>query len=320
MKDIADKNKTLKYLLILFSVLVLPGNFFAQENPLFSSSSNDTIQESHYESNVKPTTSEHTVRFGFFNRFIRKNARLQKEIKDKFVSLSKDYKTKKSLKTILLVFLFSFVYGILHSLGPGHGKVFIFSYILTTKPKILKAISISYLIAAIHSLSGLIVALIVVFSIETFSSACPAVNDVSSMVTRLGFAMLGILGIILFIRNISGKEHHHHALPDNDNKRLIPFVLSIGLVPCPGIIIIVTFLASMNLFLLSIASVFFIILGMGITISLIGLISLFSKQLVLRLVPQDSKIYDKTYRYFSLIGAALLVLFGVWFFVGSFYM
>lgn len=308
-----------KNLFLLVTVIFVAQTLQSQDNPLFSSTPNDTVSEQHYDKEIQLKTSEKPrLTVGIFNRFIRKNTALQKEIKDKFASLSKGYKSNKSVRSIVLIFLFSFLYGILHSLGPGHGKVFIFSYILTTKPKILKAISTSYLIAAIHSLSGLIVALIIVFFLKTYSSSHMAATDVPNMVIRLGFAILALLGVILFYQNVSGKEHHHHSIPNNENKHLIPFVLSIGLVPCPGTIIIVTFLASMNLLALSIISVFFIILGMGITISVIGLISLFSKKLVLRLFPQNSNSYEKIYRCFSLAGAVLLILFGVWFFIGSF--
>jgi ABC-type nickel/cobalt efflux system permease component RcnA len=58
---------------------------------------------------------------------------------------------------------------------------------------------------------------------------------------------------------------------------------------------------------------------MGITISAISIISLFSKKLVLRSISQESKTYTRIYTTFSIIGASLLILFGTWFFWGTFY-
>lgn len=310
-------------LILIFNVYISYGQ---ESNPLFSSS--PTVTDTINAENTHPIKSENSIQkqqrkaisIPIINKFIKENARLQKEIKTKFFLLSNNYKTKKSVKAILLIFMFSFLYGILHSLGPGHGKVFVFSYILTAKPKVMKAIGTSYLIATVHALSGMVVALIIYFTLNTYSSSSATVSDASNIVVRFGFAILALLGIVLFIRNLIGKGHHKHStLPANENKRLVPFILSIGLVPCPGTIIIVTFLASMGLLGIGIASVFFIIMGMGITISVIGLISLFSKKLVLRLFQSNSHTYEKTYRYFTLLGALLLILFGTWFFIGSFY-
>jgi len=304
---------------ILF-LLLTAGYSYGQENPLFSGTpTTDTLRVNDSTKTVQKKIHLRTPQVAFMSKFIKKNARLQKAIKEKFFSLSNKYKTKKSIKGILLIFMFSFLYGILHSLGPGHGKVFVFSYILTAKPKVLKAIGISYLIATVHALSGLLVALIVFFTLKTYSASNASISDASNLIVRLGFAFLALLGIFMFIKNSIGKKHSHNHMPEKRQKHLLPFILSIGLVPCPGAIIIVTFLASMGLLHIAIASVFFIITGMGITISAIGLISLFSKRLILQLFSKDSKAYKKIYHYISLAGAFLLILFGTWFFIGSFY-
>ena len=74
----------------------------------------------------------------------------------------------------------------------------------------------------------------------------------------------------------------------------------------------------MNLMYIGILSVIFIILGMGITISAIGIISIFSKKLVLTLSSVDSDKYSKIYKLTSLFGAVLLTFFGIIFFTGTF--
>ena len=304
---------------IFFYILFLSVGF-GQSNPLFSdtevvdtlSNSDSTIVE---ESTV---INEDVVRISFFGKLIRKNAALQNDIKNRFAILATDYSSSKSMKIIMMLFFLAFIYGVFHSLGPGHGKIFIFSYILTEKPKVIRAISISYMIAFIHAISGLVVALGIIFILKEYTSFSYTSSSSTDIISRISFGIMIIIGLYMIFKTIFKKnEHHHESKSESNKKQLIPFVLTAGLVPCPGTIIIVTFLASLNLLYVGILSVIFIILGMGITISAIGIISIFSKKLVLKLSSVDSDKYSKIYKLISLFGAFLLTMFGVLFFIGT---
>ncbi|MBI9055788.1 MAG: hypothetical protein JEY96_18345 [Bacteroidales bacterium] len=297
---------------------------YAQQNPFFTSQVTKDSTQNIEQQSSQIKKKDKKIQFSIFNKFIKQNARLQKRIKDKFSNLAKSYNKSGSVKAFILVFLLSFLYGIFHSLGPGHGKVFIFSYILTENPKVLKAIYISYLIAAVHAISGMIVSLIIIFSLKTFATASASISNTSDFISQLSFAFIVIIGISLLIKTIRSKGHHshshHHVHDANKISKLpiIPFILSLGIVPCPGTIIMVTFLSSIGLLSIGLFSVFFIILGMGITISVIGLISLFSKKFIQRIASSKFKNYEAIYQGVSLFGASLLIFFGILFFIGSF--
>lgn len=306
-------------IIIIINLLSLTAGF-SQSNPLFSdtevvdtlSNSDSTIVE---ESTV---TDEDIVRISFFGKLIRKNASLQNDIKNRFAKLATDYSSSKSVMVIIMLFFLAFIYGVFHSLGPGHGKIFIFSYILTEKPKVLRAISISYMIATIHAISGLVVALGIIFILNEYTSFSYTSSNSYDIISRISFGIMIIIGLYMIFKTIFKKNEHNHGSESKTNKKqLIPFVLSVGLIPCPGTIIIVTFLASMNLLYIGILSVIFIILGMGITISAIGIISIFSKKLVLKLSSVNSDKYSKIYKLTSLFGAFLLTMFGIVFLIGT---
>lgn len=304
---------------IFFYILFLSVGF-SQSNPLFSdaevvdtiSNADTTIVEEGIDAN------EDVVKISFLGKLIRKNAELQNNIRNRFAELAEDYSSSESLKVILMLFFLAFIYGIFHSLGPGHGKIFIFSYILTEKPNVLRAISISYMIATIHAVSGLVVALGIIFILKEYTSFSFTSSNSYDIISRISFGIMIIIGLYMIFKAVLKKGHNHEHKSETDKKQLIPFVLSAGLVPCPGTIIIVTFLASMNLMYIGILSVIFIILGMGITISAIGIISIFSKKLVLTLSSVDSDKYNKIYKLTSLFGAVLLTVFGIIFFTGTF--
>lgn len=309
-------------LFISFLILIVTSSICAaQENPLFSNSQPDTskvIEQDNIDRKVEVEDkgSENRKRIIVLNKFLKKNADIQRKIRDELALLSADYKKEKSSGAFILIFLFAFLYGIFHSLGPGHGKVFVFSYILTEKPKILKAISTSYAIALVHGISGLLVALIIIFSLKTYTSESTHIDNASVIISRISFGLISAIGIYLLLKSLLNKGYSHNH--NESSFQFLPFVISVGLVPCPGTIILVTFLSSMGLLGIGIISSLFIILGMGISISFIAIISLFSKKLATSLFPDKSKNYEKTYRLLSLGGAILLILFGVLFFVGTY--
>lgn len=293
---------------------------YSQQNPFFTPNElKDSVQVEKLEKNSDQRLEKRrNFKFSVFNKFIKQNARLQRKIKDKFSTLAKSYNNSGSVKALVMVFFLSFLYGIFHSLGPGHGKVFIFSYMLTENPKIIKAIYISYLIATVHAISGMIVSLIIIYSLKTFSAASASIINASDFISQISFALITSIGIYLLIKAIRPKKHSHSHDHNKLNKLpFIPFILSVGIVPCPGTVIIVTFLASIGLLSVGLFSVFFIILGMGITISVIGLISLFSKRFVHKIASLKLKNYDIIYRGVSIVGASLLVFFGILFLIGS---
>ncbi len=318
----------MKHIFYIVILLLLQTHIaFSQGNPLFSDDNTDTntavINDTTSAANNTSNFSDNKkLNISIFNKFIRKNAKIQRELKDQFADLALNYNESKKTWALFLIFLFAFLYGIFHSLGPGHGKIFVFSYILTKRPKVIKAISTSYAIAFAHGLSGLIVALIIVLSLKTYASEATKIDNVSELITRISFGLITAIGIFLLLKNFSKKSSHSHDhIPKNkkNNKiSFISFILSVGIIPCPGTIITVTFLSSMGLVTAGIIAAFFIMLGMGFTISIIALISLFSKKLIMRLHSKDTKKNEKTYRILNIAGAILLIIFSTLFLIGTF--
>jgi len=312
----------MKKSILLFIIVLLNSSIFAQTNPMFSNEEvfeDSTAKKEPISIDKNKKIEQEKNHYSFFNKFIKKNAEFQQELKDKLAALAEDYNNSNSTKSILLIFLSAFLYGILHSLGPGHGKMFIFSYILTEKPKITKAIVLSYLIALVHAISGLVVALILIFILNQYSTALFDTSNSQAIISRFSYVIIILLGVYIAFKIILKKEHSHNIDNNKSDKiKLIPFIASIGFVPCPGTIIVVTFLASIGLLTLGIISVIFIVLGMGFTISIIGLISIFSKKLILKLGISEQKNSQKLYNYISIFGAVLLIVFGTLFLIGTF--
>ena len=97
---------------------------------------------------------------------------------------------------------FSFIYGMLHSLGPGHGKVIVSTY-LATHPTKAKASLVLTIVSAF--LQALVAILLVSVLLWGFSASMRMVNDKANMFVSLSFALVAVVGALICwkaLRNI----------------------------------------------------------------------------------------------------------------------
>lgn len=88
----------------------------------------------------------------------------------------------------------SFIYGMLHSLGPGHGKVIVSTY-LATHPTKAKASLVLTVVSAF--LQALVAILLVSMLLWGFSASMRMVNDKANMFVSLSFALVAVVGALI---------------------------------------------------------------------------------------------------------------------------
>lgn len=195
-----------------------------------------------------------------------------------------------ALFTLLFV---SFIYGIIHAMGPGHGKSLAFSYFMSNKSSYTKAFIISQFTAFIHILGALILVLISVFLISTFLNSF--VDDSIRMITKLTAVFIMLLAIFILYKKIKNKnsscptccahhghdhshEHYHEHHDDNHAKKIkkqdLFFVLTAGIIPCPGTVILFLYAFVLKTYIAVILASIAISLGMGIVIFASSFLSL----------------------------------------------
>ena len=128
-----------------------------------------------------------------------------KKIKENLLEIKEGNKT--ALFTLLFV---SFIYGIIHAIGPGHGKALAFSYFTATKSSYTKALIISFLTAFIHIVGALILVLISIFIVESFFNNF--VNDSIKIITQLSALFIMFLALYLLYKKFKNKNCSCHSL------------------------------------------------------------------------------------------------------------
>ncbi|MDA0117819.1 nickel/cobalt transporter [Vibrio sp. T11.5] len=91
---------------------------------------------------------------------------------------------------------FSFLYGMLHSLGPGHGKVIVTTYLATHPTKVKASLMITVVSAMVQALVAIGLVTVLVWG---FSASMRVVNQQASLFVTISFGLVALFGgLILF--------------------------------------------------------------------------------------------------------------------------
>ncbi|MGM0442496.1 MAG: nickel/cobalt transporter [Elusimicrobiota bacterium] len=253
----------------------------------------------------------------FIQKIINSIAPLQRKIRKNLSNLASKLKKSKSPRTFLVIFFFSFLYGVIHALGPGHGKIVAFSYFASSSDSRLKSgIIAGSSIAFLQAISAILLVSVMYFVLN--KTKFISIESTRTVITRVSFGMIFLLGIYLFIDFFISvfKKRNKKKQKINQNK-MRAAILSVGIVPCAGTIIILLFTLSLDMLGLGIAMTFFIAAGMALTISLAGIAAISTKKGVFKFLHKKPKLVSTFQNLIKLTGAVIITLFGAIMFIGS---
>lgn len=299
-----------KFIVLIFftSIIIFQSSVFAQDNPFVS---NKPVKK--IEKNLKYPV--------FVHKFINRISTFQQKLNNKIADLTREIKENNSQRSIFIIVLISLIYGMIHALGPGHGKTITFSYFLSNRADVKKGIVVGVLIGFLHATSALLVVLSLNFIIQ--KSFLRSIDYLSRVMKLISYGLITLIGLFLLIkaiiehkRRIDSKENH---IDDNfaNNKSIIPFVIAVGMIPCTGSLIILLFSLSMDILVMGIVSIFFMALGMATTISLVGILTIVTKMGLLKTVSKEDKVSAIFHTTLSIIGALFIVFLGTILFTGT---
>ena len=170
-------------------------------------------------------------------------------------------------KTALLFLLMaSFIYGVIHSVSPGHGKALAFSYFSSQKSSYFEAFIISLATAFVHIFGALILVVISVFLLESVMNRF--MEDSISYITSLSAVIIMFLALYILYRKLAKKSsscaccsvelkttifmtkpnnsinfikttlNKPVILQSRSKKQDLIFVLTAGIIPCPGTVLL----------------------------------------------------------------------------------
>ncbi|MCK4979950.1 MAG: hypothetical protein KAS62_06115, partial [Candidatus Delongbacteria bacterium] len=176
----------------------------------------------------------------YFKKIFHELTIYQSELKDFISSNMREIGENFGVGTFFLIFAISFLYGVIHAVGPGHGKALISSYLLQGKEhRYKKAIKIGYFISLIHTLSAVIITIPMYYLFDII---------VSRNFDKPYEVMIRISGILIILSGIY-LVYEIYFSKDEDNERKlfklknkdVMFSFIAGIVPCPGVMSVLFF-------------------------------------------------------------------------------
>lgn len=175
-----------------------------------------------------------------------------------------------SAESIAVILGLAFVYGALHAAGPGHGKSIVASYFLSTKERVGRAVAMGYMIAGVHTLSALGVTLTLYYTARRFFHK--EFLETSGQIMTASGVLLTFLGLYMLYEAFSHHRRDEETAASGSGKKRWVVALAAGIVPCPGVMTMLLFSLMLGHFAVGVAAAVLMSVGMGMTISLAGIL------------------------------------------------
>jgi nickel/cobalt exporter len=230
----------------------------------------------------------------------RFSAEYQRRIQQTLSGSLRDIKAGSGSLALWTLATVCFGYGVVHTLGPGHGKAVVVAYFLdSTRPRAwIEGVFAGAWIAFTHTLAALLLAgaLKLLGTVGLFG----ALREVRN-VEMVSYLLILMIGIWRLWAGITGRvhEHHHgddhghghdhhhdhdhHHHTDTRQRTLAGWLLltAAGVAPCAGALVVILLAIALDVIWAGVVGVIAIALGMAITLSAIGLASMVAHRLII---------------------------------------
>lgn len=216
----------------------------------------------------------------------------------------------------------AFGYGVVHAIGPGHGKAVISGYIVANETALRRGIALSFLAAGVQALIALGVVLVIA---GLTGGTARDVDQTVLVIERAGFALIVAMGLWIMVRKLrtlmQGAAHdpacdHDHGFPPEklagqSRRALLGAAIGAGIRPCTGAIILLVFALSQRLYWLGALSVAVMAIGTALGTSLFALLAVKAKHLALWLASGRGDLSRKIQISMEALAGLLLALIGL---------
>ena len=241
----------------------------------------------------------------------RQSALYQRQIQHSLSTALQDIRAGEGAAALWGLLAICFGYGVVHTLGPGHGKAVVVAYFLDgSRPRgWLEGVFAGGWIAFTHTIAALLLAI----GLKLFASASllGAVRQ-ARLVEIVSYGLIVLIGLWRLWAGITGRLHehphgdhghdhhghghgHHHHHHDHDHghshdhaaaparRTLSGWLLltAAGIAPCAGALVIILLSLAMGVLWAGVLGVIAIALGMAITLAAIGIASMLAERLII---------------------------------------
>lgn len=247
----------------------------------------------------------------------------------------------------------SFLYGVFHAAGPGHGKAVISSYMIANEVALKRGVLLALLSSMLQAITAITVVGVAYYVLRGLSVS---MTQATHFMEIASYALIAAFGLWLLIRKLlslrirqpapvlagahqhghSDHNHDHHHAHDHNHSEAevcstcghahLPdpslisgkdfslreawgAVVAVGLRPCSGALIVLTFSMLNGLWLAGIVSAFAMAIGTAITVSALATLAVMAKGAAVRLAGATMGGHVGT--FIEIAGAAMVFALGL---------
>jgi nickel/cobalt transporter (NicO) family protein len=246
----------------------------------------------------------------------RFSADYQRRIQQSLSTSLRDIKSGSGSLALWTLVAVCFGYGVVHTLGPGHGKAVVVAYFLDSKrPRAwIEGVFAGSWIAFTHTLAALLLA----GGLKTFAvvGLFGALREVRN-VEIVSYTLILLIGFWRLWAGISGHLHehahdgdhhhdhghdHHHQHPAQRTLAGWLLLTAAGIAPCAGALVVILLSLALGVLWAGVIGVIAIALGMAITLAAVGMASMVAHRLIIG----DGR--SREIGRFTAIAASLIVI------------
>lgn len=266
---------------------------------------------------------------GLWNRLVVYGVGMQRELHRDLASAMRALQGSEATAFWSLVSL-GFLYGVFHAIGPGHGKVVISTYLATHESRLRRGIALSFLSSMVQGLTAILlvggIALVAERSMRDSQSLGIWLEVLSyGLVILIGF-FLTLRGVRRMLKSKRSAAHAHDGCchghgPSSEQleaplspRELVAMILSIGIRPCSGAILVLVLAFAMQQLPAGIAAVAAMSFGTALSISALAALSVYARKGALALAGAfEAEGYGvaRLFDVAAILGGLLIAGFGM---------
>lgn len=215
---------------------------------------------------------------------------------------------------LAILLILSLFYGVIHAVGPGHGKGVVVAYFLARQAKVGLGLRLGFFIAILHASSALLLVTGLFYIIK--ESLLINMNEAGRYLQIASYLLIFIIGLFLFLHTLMDllqkKKKITTSVPEKNvnvkEKNIWWVALSIGIIPCPGVSMILIFALNLEIIWAGILAAILVSIGMGLTISLFALSAIMAKKALLKAGNGTGALANSIFYGTELIGSILIII------------
>jgi nickel/cobalt transporter (NicO) family protein len=241
------------------------------------------------------------------------------------------------------LFGISFLYGVFHAAGPGHGKAVISSYLVANNETWRRGVALSFASALLQA--AVAIALVGIAALALGATA-RMMGDAVRYIEIISYSLIIVIGLNLlwrkgraFVVAWRGEADHHHGHHHHDHhhdhhhghshgpepadlagpggwRRGMAAIVAVGLRPCSGAILVLVFALAQGIFWAGVGATLLIGLGTAITVAVIATIAVGARGLAGKLARDGSGRGALVLRGIEVLASLAVIAFGALLLIG----